>query len=178
MPVAIELFLDEPSANVVRQIWREIAEGGVSPYLHTSGIRPHLTLAVGSQVDGPAVEAVLREWAAVTAPFQVFFTGLGLTPSAPANIYLTAVVTSNLLERHADLQQKLSGGLVETPSERYLPGRWVPHCTLSERVPADLIGRALEIARRAPLPLTANLAEIGLVNFSPLLQRATFPLTG
>jgi hypothetical protein len=44
--------------------------------------------------------------------------------------------------------------------------------------PADLIARALEIARRAPLPLEANLAEIGLVNFSPLLQRATFPLTG
>jgi 2'-5' RNA ligase len=177
MPVAIELFLDEPSANVVRAIWQGIAEGGVSPYMHTSAIRPHLTLAVGSQVDGPAVEAVLREWAGVTAPLQVSFTGLGLTPTAPANIYLTAVVTSNLLALHADLQHKLSG-LVESPSERYLPGRWVPHCTLSERVPADLIARALEIARSAPLPLTANLAEIGLVNFSPLLQRATFPLTG
>ena len=177
MPVAIELFLDEPSANVVREIWRSIAEGGVSAYLHTSGIRPHLTLAVGSQVDGPAVEAVLCEWAAVTAPLRVSFTGLGLTPTAPANIYLTAVVTADLLELHADLQQKLSG-LVDTPSERYLPGRWVPHCTLSERVPADQIGRALEIARSAPLPLTVHLAEIGLVNFSPLQQRATFPLTG
>ena len=54
MPVAIEFFLDEPSADVVREIWRQIAEAGISSHLHTSGIRPHVTLAAS---DSTAVDA-------------------------------------------------------------------------------------------------------------------------
>ena len=64
MPVAIEFFLDEPSAQVVRGIWRQIAEAGISAHLHTSGVRPHVSLAVGARVDGAAVEARLRDFAA------------------------------------------------------------------------------------------------------------------
>lgn len=177
MPVAIELFLDEPSADVVRQIWRQIAEAEISPFLNASGVRPHLTLAVGDRVDGPPVEAVLREWAAATSPRRVTFTGLGLTPSDLATIFLTPIVTADLLELHLGLHQKLSG-LVDSPWDRYLPGRWVPHCTLVERVPPDLVGRTLAIGRSAPLPLEARLAEIGVVDFRPLLQRCAFPLAG
>jgi hypothetical protein len=177
MPVAIELFLDEPSAAVVRQVWREIAEAGISSYMDASGIRPHLTLAVGAHVDGPAVEAVLREWSAATALRQVSFTGLGLTPAERSNIFLTPIVTLDLLELHVGLHHKLAG-LIDSPSDRYLPGRWVPHCTLMERVPPDDLGRTLEIGRRAPLPLVARLAEIGVVEFSPLLPRFSFLLTG
>jgi 2'-5' RNA ligase len=175
MPVAVELFLDEPSAAVVRQIWKDVAEAGVSAYLHQSGIRPHLTLAVGKDVDEPRVTAALEEWAAATDPFPVTFGGLGLTTGELANVYLTAIVTRNLLDQHEALQQRLRG-LFDAPWERYTPGHWVPHCTLAERVPPDLLGRMLEVARRAPLPLTARLAEIGLVDFGPLRQRVTFNL--
>jgi 2'-5' RNA ligase len=177
MPVAIEFFLDEPSAAVVRQIWKEIAEAGISSYLHTSGIRPHLTLAVGKGIDELGVEALLREWATETAPLDVTFAGLGLTPSENANVFLTAIVTADLLALHAALHARVAG-LVDSSWQRYHPGRWVPHCTLAERVPGDLLGRTLEVVRRAPLPLDARLVEIAVVEFGPLRHRFSIPLTG
>src|SRR5471032_2894305 len=147
MPVAIEFFLDEPAAGVVRKIWRDIAEAGVSPYLHTSGVRPHLTLVVGESVDGPAAEAAMREWAAVTPPGSTTFSNVGVSSSELANVFLPAIVTSDLLALHAALHRKVDG-LFNAPSERYLPGRWTPHCTVVERVPGDVLGRTLEIIRR------------------------------
>ena len=76
MPVAIEFFLDETSAQVVRGIWRQIAEAGISAHLHTSGVRPHLSLAVGARLDGAAVEARLRDFAARTPSLPIAFAGV------------------------------------------------------------------------------------------------------
>jgi 2'-5' RNA ligase len=145
--------------------------------LHTSGIRPHLTLAVGKEIAEAEVEKVLRSWAGETAPLQVSFASLGLTPTENANVFLGAVVTANLLALHAGLHERLAG-LVESSWERYQPGHWVPHCTLVERVPGDVLGRTLEIARRAQLPLSARLVEIAVVDFGPLRHRFSFPLGG
>jgi hypothetical protein len=177
MPVAIEFLLDQPSAGVVRQVWREIAEAGISPYLHTSGIHPHLTLAVGEQIREAEVETVLRSWAAETAPRPVTFASLGLTSAESPNVFLSAIATADLLALHAGLHDRLAG-LVESSWQRYQPGRWIPHCTLVERVPGELLGRTLEIARRAPLPLDVRLVEIAVVDFSPLRHRFSVPLGG
>src|SRR5438874_10911127 len=100
MPVAIEFFLDEPSAQVVRGVWRQIAEAGISAHLHTSGVRPHLSLAVGARLDGAAVEAGLRDFAAATPPLPIAFAGVGVAPLDPPNVFLIAVVTTNLLDLH------------------------------------------------------------------------------
>lgn len=177
MPVAIELFLGEPGANVVRQIWQQIAEAGISSHLHESGIRPHLTLAASDRVGDLSVETMLREWGAATRPRQITFNGLGLSPSERANVFLTPIVTSDLLELHRELHDKLEGLLV-SPWTRYLPGHWVPHCTLVERVHSIDLARTIEIARSAPFPVEARLVEIALVEFSPFLHRAAFPLLG
>jgi hypothetical protein len=177
MPVAIEFYLDEPAAGVVRQIWREIAEAGVSPYLHTSGVRPHLTLVVGEGVDGPAAESSLRAWAAVTQPGTITFNNIAVTSSELANVFLPAVPSIDLLSLHADLQRRVAG-LFTAPSDRYLPGRWTPHSTLVERVPGDLLGKTLEIIRKTRLPLEASYSSVGLVDFSPLRERCEVPLTG
>lgn len=177
MPVAIEFFLDEPSADVVREIWRQIAEAGISSHLHTSGIRPHVTLAASDAVDGPAVESVLREWATANQPRPMTFNGVGLSTAERANVFLTPVVTGDLLELHRELHGKLEGLLV-SPWARYLPGHWVPHCTAVERVPSVDLARTIEIVLSATFPIDARLVEIALVEFSPFLHRVAFPLSG
>ncbi len=177
MPVAVELFLDDASAEAVRGVWRQIADAGISSYLASSGIRPHLTLAVGDSLDEAAVTSVLRDWAATTAPFQVRIANLGLTPAQQTSIFFAPIITTKLLALHADLHGKLTG-LITRPWERYLPGRWDPHTTLVERLPAEHIGPTLDLARKATLPFEAHLAEIGIVEFSPLRPVVSFPLTG
>ncbi|HLZ09859.1 MAG TPA: 2'-5' RNA ligase family protein [Chloroflexota bacterium] len=177
MPVAIELFLDEPGADVVRQIWREISDAAISAYLASSEVRPHVTLAVGDRVDAPAVQAVLKDWSVVTSPRDVQFRSVGLTPAEQVNVFLSPIITADLLDLHAQLHQKVAG-LVERSWDRYLPSSWIPHCTLVERIPPNHVSRTLEIVRNAKLPLLTRLSEIGLVEFVPLRQVAVFPLTG
>jgi hypothetical protein len=62
--------------------------------------------------------------------------------------------TASLLDRHRAVHDRLAAGGVAV-WDHYLPGRWVPHCTVSLRVPNPLMGaavrRCLEI-----LPLRAT----------------------
>jgi hypothetical protein len=48
-------------------------------------------------------------------------------------------------------------------SALYVPGRWVPHCTLAREVPADVMDGAVRKAKEAFAPFDATLLEIGLV---------------
>jgi 2'-5' RNA ligase len=175
VPVAIEFFLDEPSAAAIREVWRALAEPEISPYLHTSGVRPHLTLLSGEAADLAALTPRLRDLAAATPPVTVSFVHLGLSPGPAANLFLVPRVTPDLLALHARYHAALAG-LLTTPSERARPGQWVPHCTLVERVAAERLAAAVEVCRRAPLPLAARLAEIGVVEWRPVRQHCAFAL--
>lgn len=174
MPVAIEFFLDDASATVVRETWRALAEAGVSAYLNESGVRPHLTLTAGSGVDA-TTESRLRDFAAETPPPSVTFASLGVSPGEQPNLFLTPIVTADLLDLHRRFLDRFAG-LIAAPSERYAPGRWVPHCTLVEHVSSDLVARAVEVCRRSPLPLEARLVEIGVVEWRPVRQICAFNL--
>jgi len=45
----------------------------------------------------------------------------------------------------------------------YLPGNWIPHCTLACGLSLDAIPAAVEVCSRAMLPVTTNVKRIGLV---------------
>lgn len=58
----------------------------------------------------------------------------------------------------------------------YLPDIWFPHTTLSTRLNQSQFPKALAIAEKIPLPLTAEVCEIGLYKCSPFLELKRYPL--
>jgi hypothetical protein len=77
-------------------------------------------------------------------------------------LWLGITVTEDLLTHHREVHDRLSAGGVEV-WDHYHPGRWVPHCTVSLRVPnpmmAPAIRRCLEI-----LPLTAEVTGAAIAD--------------
>jgi 2'-5' RNA ligase len=87
---------------------------------------------------------------------------LGTFPGSEGVLFLATTVDAELLAQHRRVSEVLAGGWVE-PWQHYLPGRWVPHCTLTQRLDHDQVVNAL----RAVLdyhPISADVASIGITD--------------
>jgi hypothetical protein len=150
---ALELYLDTDATRRLRALWQALEAEGIPTLasLQDSKHRPHLSLAAASRLSPDAVAAALGDapvgrGLVLDLDFVGQFVGrvlwLGITP------------TVALLKRHQAVHDRLAAGGVEV-WDQYRPGRWVPHCTVSLRVPNPLMGaavrRCLEI-----LPLRAT----------------------
>lgn len=163
MPFAIELFFDGATEAAIRGIWKELAEREIAPYLHESGNRPHVTLAIYEQLGFAECERKLTMFAEQVSPFALALVHLGLfRPAQPQPVVFCApAVTRRLLAIHAQVHDLLQGTGI-APVAGYLPDQWVPHCTLAVRFPGSLLCSALECSQQLALPMECHIEEIGV----------------
>jgi hypothetical protein len=156
---ALELFLDVEATRRVRGLWRALEDDGVPTLagLLNQKHRPHVSLAVARTLAPHAVADALAglpvgRGLRVDLDFVGQFVGRVL--------WLGVVPTVELLTHHRLVHERLSSAGVEV-WDVYQPARWVPHCTISMRVPnplmAGAIRRCLEVL---PLPATVTGAAV------------------
>ncbi|WP_033341855.1 2'-5' RNA ligase family protein [Catenuloplanes japonicus] len=152
MVAAIELYLDVDATRRIRTLWRSLEAEGVPTMAGLLGNRhrPHVSLAAAPRLDPEAVAAAL----------DGLEVGVGLTISMDFSgqfvgrvLWLGVTPTAELMAVHRAVHERLAAAGVEV-WEHYRPDRWVPHCTVSMRVPnaqmAHAVRRCIEV-----LPLKA-----------------------
>jgi 2'-5' RNA ligase len=178
MPFAVAALLDSSGDATIRGLLRALAErGALSP--SESGLPPHLTFGVCEDLDVARFGPELAALAAEVPPLELSFESVGFffAESGRGVAFLGPVVTADLLGCHERLHRLLER-FGRSPWEHYLPGRWVPHCTLSEDLGPLALASALEVCRRARLPLRARAEQLTLVEFQPIKPLGTFELVG
>lgn len=166
MPFAIQLFFDPRCQSRLRRLvssMRETQLGG-TVLIEDVKARFHITLAVCDHVNEPVLERVLKEIAADTQSLPVILSSLGIFPSADSVMFLAPVVDQELLDVHRKVHERVSE-FSESPWKLYMPGRWVPHCTLALKLPRDGVRRALDHLMESTFPITGELIELGVSEF-------------
>jgi 2'-5' RNA ligase len=138
---ALELYLDQAASRRVRALWAALDKDGVQS---VAGVmrgmhRPHVSLAVAERLDPDQVAEALAGLAAVppvTLTLQFVGQFLGRV------LWLGPAPSAELLAHHALVYERLRAAGIEV-WDQYRPGHWVPHCTLSMRVPNALMGDAV-----------------------------------
>lgn len=151
MAYAIGMFFEEEADAAVRRLWRRLASAGL-PSLETLGHarhRPHVTLAV---TDLPVASIDVEVLPSVQLPVLGTFAGDG------GVLFLGAVVSAPLLALHAGVCRRL-----HEQWAHYVPGSWVPHCTLAMGLtPAQLSAAAGVLAGFRPI--AARVVGVGVVD--------------
>jgi 2'-5' RNA ligase len=161
MALAVCLLFDERTNRSLRHLWDRLEDLGVpSLRSHTHGRHvPHLSYAV------------LREWRlddvrekveAIPsgAPYDLHFDALGTFRRGRS--WLAPAVTSDLTRR----QERVVSAVAATGADlhrHYLPGVWMPHCTIAPRVQLAVLP-ALAAAVYDVLPLRAYADRAALVD--------------
>src|SRR5687768_10007811 len=131
---ALELQFDAATDAAIRGVWRALEAAGMPTPARAPG-RPHLSLA-RCDVQAPVRFATaLARFAAGVAPFDVEFGSVGVF--VPEGwVFLAPLPAPELLGLHVRMHQWLAepaGGVGAVHDDPYVPGRWVPHCTLTQR---------------------------------------------
>ena len=167
MPIAVELYFDSASEQIVRDLWEVIAEAGLPSPLADAGYRPHISLAICESLDVAAILPELQSFAEGLAPFTCVLSSIGIFPTAQGVLFLGATVTHELLELHTSFH-RIFAKYAHEQHEYYLPGKWVPHCTLTYDLSIPEIARAVTLCYPKSLPITVMIQEIGISDVSPV----------
>lgn len=161
MVAALELYLDTDASRRIRVLWDALESEGVQSMrsLLEQRHRPHVSLAVAPRFDPERVGAALRDMV-VAAPLRLSFEHVGQFVGRV--LWLGPTPTAELLTHHRQVHARLAAAGV-TLVEHYQPGRWVPHCTLSMRVPNALMAAAVRRCLEM-LPLEATVVGAALTD--------------
>ncbi len=168
MPLAVYMELDPPGAAGLEPIIAEIeriAPDAATPRRHK--VEPHITLGVYDGVDGEPLVEALERFSDGLKPLAVTLSSLGLFPGPASVLFAAPVVSAELLALHRDFHAITASARLAC-SPYYLPGNWVPHVTLGERLRPDEAGAATTEAMGLWRPLTVELHRICLVRFHPV----------
>jgi 2'-5' RNA ligase len=160
---ALEFYFDAEAEAAVRGLWQRLDQAGVpSPGGRThSRHRPHVTFAAGSVIPTAARRTLVTDLTRLALPNLWLYT-LGTFPTAENVLFLGAVTDAEVLAVHVAVHDALAGR-VRDPWAYFLPGAWVPHCTLAEDLtPTQL---AAGFAALHPVePIRAKITDIGVTD--------------
>ena len=162
MPYSIELRFDDALTEAVAR-WSEAVAALVG--LPCGVVEPHVSLAVyddRAAVDPDKLVAALDRLAPRHAPTPVTFASVGVFPTEERVLFLAPVVSPRLLALH-HAYHSLTAELRPRCREHYLPGNWVPHCTLAMLLPLPELLRALEQLAGQWTPLSGEVRHVALV---------------
>jgi len=160
MAQALELYFDGDADAAVRGLWRGLDDAGVpSLATRTHGRhRPHVTFAVAGVIP-PRTRDALREDLRLLSIPRIWLSSLGAFSDS---LVLNAVVDTELLAVHSTVHDVLAKR-VKQPSAYYLPGSWVPHCTLAQGLESAQV--IAGFAALYPIePISVRISEIAVVD--------------
>ena len=177
MSVAVVLYLDAQAEEIVRGMWQQLADREISTFMLDSSVRPHVSLAVHERLKFEDAAQDLAGFAECISPFPLTLSTTGSFSGDNRVLFLGTAANEVLLRVHKDFH-RLFKRHKTSEREYYLEGRWIPHCTLAERLPENLALGTVEADLIKQLPICATVSEIGIVEFRPVKELCTFALTG
>lgn len=158
------LTLDDAMTETLERFEEKIAAVHPSHRPANSEVRPHITLGAYEDLDRSACELLLANMAMSETFPAIRFVGIGTFPGESIVMFASPVVTMDLLEVHERFHAAFFD-VVTQPMHYYLPGNWVPHCTLAERIPATLLSDVITIANTLPVPLGGQFGTLQIAEF-------------
>ena len=175
MPFAVELYMGDPAATAVRQLWQSLVQEGIPSQPLALGARPHISLCVYESLDSPLVAKKLEIFARQFEPLSFVLESVDTFPASNGVVFLAPRLSEGLIEAHRRFHKEFDGYRA-TASPYYLPKNWQPHCTVAEDLSSKQVSHAIEICRKTHLPIRGRLVRIGLIEFRPIKEVCSFAL--
>ena len=170
MPLSIELEFDKKTDTMIRTIWKDICDTGISTFLHHSTSIPHITLCIYEDVDDEkAFCAAVRTFKEKLKMPEVQLNGVGVFGGENKVIYLSVTATESLLKLQRDFYEHMAQ-FKSSAWPQYIPDAWVPHASVAMQTDSKRVGEGVEIALKHFVPGIAKVEAFGVIHMKPLKQ--------
>lgn len=177
MGYAVELYFDSQTEKNVWDLRHVLIGQGVSSTISNLGDRPHISLAMFSNVASNDLVSLTKVFAGTIRSFDFQLSAIGTFPTDENVLFLSPVLTGQLLNHHQDFHKRLTEAKL-TSSSYYIPGNWIPHCSVEMNIPDEQFPKAVDVCKSAFKPLRGQFQEIGVIEFRPIKHLAKWSLGG
>ncbi len=161
--IGVVLDLDAEAAARVRAVAVRLALLGFGATSNATEIQPHITLATCTGIDADQFRPTLAQFAAHTPGLPCTFASLGIFPTDEGVIFLLPATRRALFDIQEQIVHRLSSFGAQVGAY-WLPGNWVPHCTLAAGIPGDRIPEAIGVCLGGFRPISGQLTQISVAN--------------
>lgn len=156
---------DEPSDAQILAV-REVVRGAGIELPDRPPHRPHFSMVAARVEQGAELDrliAVASAVAATCAPFEVVLSEVGRFGRAGA-LWLGPSPSPALVHLHEQaVTAVLDAGFASAFGERSDPSGWIPHCTLTTRVPKPQLRAVQRTVADQYAPITARIDAIATI---------------
>ena len=177
MSIAVVLYFDKQTETRLLSIWRDLAKKKLSTFLVDIGIRPHISLAVFQKNEIEDLLKRTQAFAKNIKSFEINLCSVGSFPISGRPIFYLPVPTTQLLDIHSQYHNSI-GPIGLNCEKYYLPGNWVPHCTVAENISdEDLFKQIILDCCNAGMPVNGRVTHIGIFEYMPIKEIVDFALS-
>lgn len=173
---AVELFFDKKMEDEILSFRNSLYKLGIIPVLGDMGDRPHVSLAVFGDMEIDQVIKITSTFCQQCTQLPAQLAAFGAFPTDSNVIYLLPVPSQPLLDLHKEFHDYLHREKILS-THYYLPGQWVPHCTLEFELSDDQLNLAFQLCKKHFSPIYGTFSSIGVIAFRPIAYLAEFHLT-
>lgn len=175
MDIAVELFFNPESEELVRDIWHMLAQAGVNSAMEDLGSTPHICLAVYNDVEIAALQKKVADFAAGFSPIPLRLSAVGFFPGEEGVMFLVPAPTEGLQKMHSWYHKNTEEWSHLVWPYYRLGGVWFPHCTLAMGLKDPELSQALRIVRGGFTGMDIIVESVGVVQYSPAQVMSKFP---
>lgn len=153
---------DKQTEQRIKDIWRELSDLSISTYAEeVPNRRPHITLASYNHLKIDEYVILFKSFYASKYRLSLSLNSLGTFMSSGLLFFAPtpSIQLLNFHKEHHDYFQSFE----DNPDSLYLPEKWVPHCTIANRLSIDKLKEAIEYCTNRMKSIEGIITEITII---------------
>lgn len=169
MGYAVELYFDQESEKIIKEIWQVLYEKNVSNFMYESNSKPHITLAVynDSLTNLETFQNSVEDFVRELSQFELNLSHIGIFNTDEGVVFLGPKVSDQLLSIHERFHESMQP-YKEFVWSFYQPDLWVPHCTMAIDLDKASVLNSIEIIGDMFKSMIVNIEKAGVIKFKPI----------
>ncbi|CAM4212396.1 hypothetical protein BAMA_02165 [Bacillus manliponensis] len=157
----IALF-EEGAERAIESIWNELYERNISCYAKEIPSRkPHMTIASYESIEIESFIEDMNRFLHSQNGIPLMLNTIG-TFLGSSTLFLSPVPTKKLLAFHRSYHEYFKR-YSDNPDSLYLPGKWVPHCTIANHLKEEKFYEAFQCCTSMVKPMETSIEKLALI---------------
>ncbi|MFB9326190.1 2'-5' RNA ligase family protein [Paenibacillus aurantiacus] len=157
---AVVAHFDTKTEQTINTLWKGLSANSISNHAYeVTDRKPHITIADYLEINDEfllAFKSLYCSKVKIQVEFNMLSTFLNT-----GTLLLTPTPSKQLIDLH--IEHHASFGEYSNPESLYLPNRWIPHCTIANRLSQTGLIEAFDYCSKHLANLHSEIVEIAVI---------------